>query len=133
MLGQLARYTATPATAAPARCERGCPPDAQTRVGGILLTGHRLQCGALRLRQYVWQDAAGLTADGLAVGDLADYGAAFAETYRHGRPGVSTQIRTWDAAYQVETEVVFRDEESGQLQVRLAVPGEEVIVDIYDY
>jgi hypothetical protein len=106
-------------------CSHGCPADAQTAAGGVLMTGHTDDCPA-EPRQYVWLHS-GL----METGTLAQYGRAY--EFEHcglGEPGsLGTELRTWQASYEVTVEP--GDEppsDDGCVLVRLSVPGEEVFV-----
>ena len=112
-----------------ARC--GCPAPARTTVGGVLLTGHQAGCGQAEPRQYVWlwQEAGQLV-----IGTLAQYAEAFATEHDDSLPsqGLSEELRTWDATYEVTAEpLADKPDHDGCWPVRLSVPGEQVTARVW--
>jgi len=97
----------------------------------VLLTGHQAGCGQAEPRQYVWlwQEAGQLV-----IGTLAQYAEAFATEHDDSLPsqGLSEELRTWDATYEVTAEpLADKPDHDGCWPVRLSVPGEQVTTRVW--
>lgn len=107
----------------------GCEQPEPVTVSGVVMPGHEPDCPAGSPRTYAW------TADDrLVTGTLADYARSWAASRDESLPGseVSSEIRTWDAAYPVRTEALTATpDDDGCWIIRLSVPGERATVRVW--
>lgn len=118
-----AETTVTTSPASPC----GCPPDTETVTGGVYVTGHTIHCTrGGEPRRYTWLNGGYLT-----VGTLADYAKTWEDrTHSGDREALGTELRTWDATYQVTTSSRPVSGDNDWLRVELRVGNERAIAAI---